>query len=312
MLGAMSSLRSATAVLGVAATLLAACKPPPPPVKLGEVDGQVFAAAADGSHVYFLAWKNPVAVIARMPLGGGAIEQLAQDEESPRHIALTADAVYWTTEANLKRVPKSGGKPELFAAHVVGPIAADETSLYSFESNSASLVARALSGAARRVIREDLRCASFIALDDTSVYTSCGLGSGTVERVSKAGGASAVLARTRIGGPLQLAGNDVYFCNGELYRVSKKGGKAHKISAACGDELAIQNGVVYASRESVATGTGGHQRGDVMTLADGESARLLYKGTGASGLLAGGGAVYVAVRGDDAPRTTWLRLGTAR
>jgi hypothetical protein len=293
----------------------ASCKPRPPEVvTLAEVDGEVFDAAADATHVYFLVWKNPRAQIARMPLAGGPIEKLGDDDESPRFIALTSDAVYWTTEQNAKRLPKSGGKPALFAANVVGPIAIDDSELYSLESKPSGqhrLVARALAGDAKRVVQEEAHGAAFIAVDDKAVYVSRSTGGGKVERLPKKGDPPSVLAQTRVGGPLLLAGSDVYFCDQALFRVSKEGGVPVQINGTCGERLVSLSGVVYGSRESTSNGLGGHQNGSVTALVDGSRDRLLFEGSSARGMIAAGGSIYVAARSDKLPRTTWLRVRVA-
>jgi hypothetical protein len=281
------------------------------PERLAEVDGEVFDAAADATHVYFLVWRSPRAIVARMAIGGASLETLAEDDESPRHIALTADTIYWTTESNLKRVPKSGGKPALFAARVDGRIVVDGRDLYSFErkpSGLARLVARSLQGTGSpvRVVAEEAH-GTFISVDDEAVYTAPAIGGGDLERIPKAGGASAtVLAKPRVGGPLLLAGDDVYYCDGALHRVSKKGGEARKVSATCGERLASVDGVIYASAESSATGFGGHQDGRVTRLSP--TGQSLFEGSSARGLVAAGGALYVAGHSEAHPRVTWLRL----
>lgn len=300
--------------LGIAS---AACKRgTAQPERLVEVEGEVLDAAADATHVYFLVWRSPRARIARMAIGGTAIETLAEDDQAPRHIALTADTIYWTTESNLKRLPKSGGKPALVAAHVDGRIVVDGRELYSFEREPSGLVrvvARSLEGVGSpaRVVAEEGHGGEFIAVDDEAVYTSPAIGGGDVERILKAGGAGAtVLAKTRVGGPLLLAGGDLYYCDGALHRVSKRGGEARRVAETCGERLTSLDGVVYASAESIATGFGGHQDGRVIRLFP--AGQSLFEGSSARGLVAAGGALYVAGRSEAHPRVAWLRLGGRR
>ena len=300
------------ALLGVLALALPACKhrAAPAPERLVDVNAEVFDAAVDGAHVYFLSWRSPTARIARLPLAGGAIEQLGEDTESPRHIAIGADAIYWTTEVNLKRMPKQGGTPELFAAHVDGAIAVDDREVFSFErkaSGQERLVARDFSTKARRVVAEEVHGAEFLVLDADSAYLARGTGGGPVERVPKSGGVPVTLAKSRFGGPLALLGDDVYYCNLALLSVSKRGGEPRKINDDCAERLVTLGGEIFGSRESVATGFGGHQTGAVFALPRGGRSRMLFDGVGAQGLVAAEGALYFSGRTKDQPSAAWMR-----
>jgi len=76
------------------------------------------ALAVDGEHAYW-TYARVDSPISRVALSGGSPEVLVESQPYPRHLAVTADHVYWSTsqrdcvtaEARILRAPKAGMAP---------------------------------------------------------------------------------------------------------------------------------------------------------------------------------------------------------
>jgi hypothetical protein len=152
---------------------------------LAPLQPQPAGLAIDATHVY---WVNLSGVVSRVPKLGGAVEVLAMGEAQPRLVAVDDANVYWTIDGRpdppgVRRMPKAGGTPELFAAaESPGGIALDASYAY-WADGTGTISRRAKGGGPVQVLAAGEQGAHRIALDATRVYFTADEHIGSVPKV---------------------------------------------------------------------------------------------------------------------------------
>jgi hypothetical protein len=90
--------------------------------------------AVDSANVYWTNDGAPSGSVRRVPIGGGPVTTLADDQDGPSSIAVDGANVYWTNSngGTVMRVATSGGALTTLASGLTHPsgIAVDATSVY--------------------------------------------------------------------------------------------------------------------------------------------------------------------------------------
>ncbi len=310
----MTSVRDAASAFFGALLAMSSCKRNPPPQRILEQPGSIIAAAADATHFYFVISDGtpPFAKIARLPIGGTALQILTGDTRAVLGIALSGDTIYWTTETlELKRAPKSGGEPTLVAKGVAPPIVADDGAVYGLVERDASggrhVVAYALKDNGARVLSE--HSGDLLVADAEAVYLASSLLGKQIERIPKDGSAPTIVATLSHSGPIALMGDEVYFRDDNLlYRVSKRGGERHLVGISSGDDLLAVGGKLYGAVESASTGSTAYQKGSIREVSA-STPRTIFEGRLAHAMVGVGDDLYFAGAGAKERITSWFKAG---
>ena len=129
--------------------------------------------AADEAYLYFTTADDAV---LRTPKRGGAIEALAENEDSPSAIAVDGDRVYWVDARALRATVKSGSGVvvDLFSDGALSPvIAADGANLYCAVTELGEILQIPKSGGPRKQIVGEQQFGLGIlglAVDGSAVY----------------------------------------------------------------------------------------------------------------------------------------------
>jgi hypothetical protein len=275
------------------------CGPPsnaPSPDVLGEARGVVNAVVIDHEHLYAVGWHaTNRGFIERVPLAGGQVEMLAQDEGAPRAAAHNSAHLYWDTSVEIKRLA-AGGTPTtlLTEGRADAAIAVDDKHVYyassmRTQSGIPQLLRVPVGGGEPEMVLEDFGSTHFVLSGDW-IYFAHGDGASRVHkddrRVEK-------LAE----GPAQdvfLEGDFLYVCHrlGELHRVPKDGGTDEKLDAQCGDDMLVVDGVSYWTDATYGEGATHLSVGVVARQAPGSKREELYHGELVSNLAAADDHIY--------------------
>jgi hypothetical protein len=190
-----------------------------------EVDGPI---ALDADSAYFVyASPSRVGVVAKVPLGGGAVTTIGTtDGVSPSGLAVSGDAAFWTntgsfgSNAGVLRVPVSSGTvSNLLVAHHPGfrAIAADSSFVYVVDTNETiQRIPRA--GGTPTILASGQPVNGALAVDATSVYWAGGEdGLSHVVSVPIGGGELTTLASgTTVSGAIAVDATSVYFAESSV------------------------------------------------------------------------------------------------
>ncbi|MCC6997693.1 MAG: hypothetical protein IT370_23955 [Deltaproteobacteria bacterium] len=226
------------------------------------------ALAADAQSVYFANGRD--GTLCRAPLGGGAVEVLAEGSRAVAAVAVDATHVYWLEhgrtggqDGRLLRLPRAAPAlpPQLALETVVrgqhqpSALASDDTAVYWTTQLGAG------AGAVMRADKAAPATASLLsgpglspvglAVDATSVYFA-NTSTRTLHAVDKRGGASRTIAGVPLGPvlrPAALAVDDtsVYWLNqgestratGWVERVAKDGATSYRVAEMQGEPLDV-------------------------------------------------------------------------
>lgn len=190
--------------------------------------------AVNGSHVYFATFVDP-GLVGRVPIEGGEVEILADEQAYPARIALNTSHVYWTNESSfeksegeLSRQALSGGQVEVLApGGVAMGLALDATFAYWTTVDLGEIRKLPLAGGSPLLVAADQAAPVDLAVDASYLYWSSH-GSRTVSKVGVAGGAP-ILVSKEIDSPSRLALDEkcIYFItdsaegSGQIHRIAK-------------------------------------------------------------------------------------------
>lgn len=146
-----------------------------PVIDLAFAKGGATRAETDGAYVYYTTWYPPNGGAWRVPIGGGASEQLASAPYSD-YLALDATNLYWDTRnsasgpGSVWTVPKAGGVAVALAAALNGmALAVDDT--YVYWADNLSNVSRVpKKGGPTTVLFPNERNARALAIDELCIY----------------------------------------------------------------------------------------------------------------------------------------------
>jgi hypothetical protein len=180
-------------------------------VTLTAADGAT-ALAVDGDVVYFLEEHGGGSILA-VPKTGGARAFVATVGPATELAYDGRDLFYLSGQ--VMSIPAGGGFPARVSETCFYPVslAVDETQAFYGCQDGTLRAAPKSGGPTRTLFRRDVGGGSIsgIALDATSVYFTS-TSDGTVNRVSKQGGAVTVLASGEDGaGPIAVDATDVYY-----------------------------------------------------------------------------------------------------
>lgn len=150
--------------------------------------------ARDRTHLY---WASPTE-IARIPRRGGAKEQVGPGADGA--LAVTDDAIYWSSSGSVRRLPTPGPGPTRGATvqatePETGPLAVAGTT--AFVGTRTDVRSVDLTTGAIEVIAATHRTPSWVGADATAVYFLMDDRFWTIDRAAAAKHRAAVMAATR-------------------------------------------------------------------------------------------------------------------
>lgn len=214
-----------------------------------------FAVVVDGAYAYWTS-GGTANKVARAPLGGGMVEDIATSLSRPRRLALRGTSeLFWTafgfqvmsTSASVGRVPLPPGSPTMLVPNLLAGVwglAVDATHVYYANQNENTVHRESIMAPATPELLADALATPWdLAVDNTHVYFT-NYGSGDVRRVPKAGGTQQILASGQ-GNPLGIAvGTHVYWVNengSEVKRADLDGSNPMEIASAATHPAAVSN-----------------------------------------------------------------------
>lgn len=191
-----------------------------------------WAVAADEEHVFF---ERTPTVLAKIPVGGGAVSDVRTDLDRILMAATDAEYVYTTEyEAGVRRVKKSGGVSEL-VMHPMGhpsAIALDGARVYVTLTEE-NQIAMAPKAGGPPTLLAGQRAPMAIAVDERHVYWlnqgPDGTSAGELVRAPHGELTAAEVLLSGLDSPNALAvgDEDVFFAAGsQIFKVAKAGGDA--------------------------------------------------------------------------------------
>jgi hypothetical protein len=151
--------------------------------RIGEHAAHAIAAAADETHVYWVAAPD----LLRVTHGGGATETLAVDARGG--VVLDSESVYWISNDGIQAMPKSGGSPRLLVHTSAQGIATDGVHVYWTENGAHVSRVSVDAGDPEIVAGDGFETGADLALDANHVYwLSCDGNSSniaTLRRIAK-------------------------------------------------------------------------------------------------------------------------------
>ena len=280
-----------------AAGCLAGSRPETPtPDVLGEARGVVNAVVVEGEHLYAVGWHaTNRGFIERVPLAGGTVELLAQDDGAPRAVAFHRGQLYWDTTVEIKRLAEGGAPTTLLSeGRADAAIVVDDAHVYyassmRVPSGIPQLLRVPVGGGEPEIVLDDFGSTHFVLSGDW-IYYAHGDGASRVHKLDRR-------VEKLADGPAQevfVEGEFLYVCHrlAELHRVPKDGGIDEKLDAACGDDMIIVDGVSYWTDATYGEGATHLSVGVVARQAPGSRREELYHGELVSDLAAAGAHIY--------------------
>lgn len=168
--------------------------------------------AVDSKNVY---WTEANGFVDGIPIGGGQVNALAKNLQSPGGIAIDASKVYWTDyTGTVNQVTKVGGALPLIASGQGTPraVAVDGSVIYWANATTATSIVK-FAGGTTTVLATNQNSPADIAADANDVYW-VNSGDGTVMKVPVGGGAAPSKLATGGGSEQRLLGDTRSFRHG--------------------------------------------------------------------------------------------------
>lgn len=239
-------------------------EPPPGPCKaagdrpteLGSTQGTLHGLVSDDAHLFYTTWqlyggRGDVAMVRK---DGGGIRNLISVKLEPRDIAVDDGSVFYTEGIRLKKVTKSGEKPETLDDNFSSQsIALHGGFIFGVPGDYGPydrLVRQATQGGPSKELdtttRPELKDGpvgfSDIAVDESGAYVADS-GNGQILRFELDRAKPKILSRGQARAySLALAGDDLYFTlalKRDLLVMPKSGGKPKKLASGLVKEARI-------------------------------------------------------------------------
>ena len=246
------------------------------PTTLSSTEKYPRGLAVDGNQLYWASAGNAASptelgnqgFIFSAPIGGVTTAAFSPVQEDPVAVSADDTHIYWITggrgvndplggvASTVMRASKDGsGLTTLHEGGYPGALAVDETSVYWTDRELGQIMSVPLGGGDATVLAQGQGTElSFLAIDGDSVYwttgASLGGASGTVAKISKAGGEVVILASEQ-GAPagLALSGRTLVWANqgdGRVRSISTDGGAIFDIRRTTAPRaVAISGDTVY-------------------------------------------------------------------
>lgn len=221
---------------------LLACAPGEPepaparvePTSIATAKSWVRTIDADATHVYWTSYdptsgRSARAVLERAPLAGGPAEVVAIEAHPPQHLAVHGGFLYWSYEhGSLKRVPVTGGTPQLITRDSAPCFNVDDSGVYLIRGVEV-LHVDPETGEERQVAKKALAECPVPFGDYVFWPERTGL-----FRVPKSGGEPAMFAKLKKAEPLIPFEDALYTCYDDiLTRVDPETGEHAPIRGLC-------------------------------------------------------------------------------
>ncbi len=220
----------------------------PQPITLASGLIQPLGLAVAGGQVYFVTTGDLAAatgVVARVPTGGGAVEELATGQSRPYDLRVS-DRIYWTNGdflaadgSSVRAMALAGGASVGLASTNPGPraLAIDATTVFfAVGGGDHRVLAAPLAGGATRLVATASLSALDLEVDATHVYyLDEAAGGGRVMRVDKSGlQPPQEVSRALVNaGSLTSDATALYWTSGrDVMRADKDGGNARALATA--------------------------------------------------------------------------------
>ncbi len=195
------------------------------PVVIASGQPEAWSIAVDDTHAYWTTWVNP-GVVRRVPITGGAVQDLATGQKITNGIALNSTHVYWASEGSgVYRSTKDGSSGPVLLWPGTQPIAVSATdSVLVWDTWDGAIWRANPDGTAATKVAAGNQNPNRIVTDGTDIYwvnwtggqvRSVPLGGGFVTEIAtgQSGGLSVAVDGTHVFWTTEWAGSNVMRAN---------------------------------------------------------------------------------------------------
>jgi hypothetical protein len=222
--------------------------------------------AVNDTTIYWTNFLPTSGSLMSMPIGGGAVTTLVENQNNPHALVIDKDNVYWTnySDGTVVKMPLAGGEvtPLAIGQALPNMLAIDGTNVYWTTSGGGTVMQTPLDGNGPLVTIASNQVRPYgVVVDATNVYWTTsgsppdgGPPNGTVMKQALAGGPPVALASSQ-NGPYNIAidATNVYWSNfpndntsvGALMTVPIAGGTPTVLASADSFGIAVDDTSLY-------------------------------------------------------------------